>query len=269
MVLTSGYPVRSKILFLDCESKYAWILVNEQGDAVDVDGNLDAKAQLEWERDQRAGIKRIPRLINTPLTTEQYKELGISFVVAYSLWDNRNHVFMPSALNKLDDLIKQSDEVVGFMSFRFDDNLLSAHGVKSASTYDFALEARKEALYPFKGGYGDSLSAYGELNFVNPRPSFSSGFGYLQQLARRGNRHHAFLNEFVIDASTADLLVLVDLYIRRHLIYVPGYTDRSGEHIMVSLPEFATVSHDEVAQVDAGLLPPLYCGKPDPLFFYR
>jgi hypothetical protein len=262
VLLVSGYPVKKKILFFDCEAKYAWIYVNEQGHAVDTkSGEPDVAAQRKWEQERKNGLIKIPRLFNSTLSVEQYRELGVNFVVAYSLWDNASHVFMPSQLDKLEILMQQAEEIVGFMSFRFDDHLLAAHGVRSSSTYDFALEARRMALFPFKGGYGDSLSTYAELNLGMPRPASSSGFGYFSQFAKKPNKRKAYLKELVIDASTGDLTMLMHLYLLRHRVFVPNYVGQAGKHILVTLPEFAEVTHEELRKVEAGEVPDWYCGN--------
>jgi hypothetical protein len=260
MVLVSGYSTGRKILFLDCETNYGWINVNNNGHAVDAQGNLDKRAHSRWQREKKSGLKKVPRLFNTPLSQEQYKKLGISFAVAHSLWDGRSHVFMPSKLSSLEELMKEADEIVGFMSFRFSDNLLKAHGFSTGSTYDFALEARRVVQFPFSGGFGDSLSAYGQINFGLPRPATSQGFGYLQQLAERPALKGAYLKELVMNAKMADLAILTNLYLCRHMVFVPEYKDARGIHILATLPEYAQVTRAEVGLVEEGKLPLTYSG---------
>jgi hypothetical protein len=260
MVLVSGYPIAKKILFINCTGNYAWIFVNKDGHAVNAQGEPDVNAHREWQKEQKAGLVKVPRLYGEVLTAEHYRELGIGFVAAYSLWNQEAHVFMPSALNKLEALMANADEIVGFSSFRFDDNLLAAHGLRLTTTYDFAFEARRMVTYPFKGGWGDSLNNYAELNFGLARPAKSSGFGYLNQLSRRKSKRRIGLREFVIDSSVSDIMALVKLYLQRHMIYVPYYTDSQGKPILVTLPETAQVTHDEVRKVDSGELSEWYSG---------
>jgi hypothetical protein len=260
MVLVSGYPITKKILVFKCVPNNAWIYVNEDGHAVNTEGKADVAAHRNWKREQRAGLKKVPRLFDAPLSEAQYKELGISFIMAYSLWDNRSHVFLPSTFAKFEWLANQAEEIVGFMSFRFDDNLLAAHGLACTSTYDYAFEARRMALFPFKGNYGDSLGAYAELNLGIPQPAQSRGFGYCLQLAKRPSKRKNRLKELVVDASTQDITLLLHLYLLRHRVFVPNYVCQAGKLILVTLPEFAEVTHEDLRKVDAGTVPDWYCG---------
>lgn len=60
---------------------------------------------------------------------EDYEGMGISVIGAYTSWDNRFRVFCKDNLHWFQEVVKIADEIIGFNSIKFDDNLCKAHGI--------------------------------------------------------------------------------------------------------------------------------------------
>ena len=92
-------------------------------------------------------------ILNDPLIHgwSNYAALGVTVIGFYTSWtDTLQALDMrdPAYLSKFQEIVNQADEVVGFNSISFDDNLLLAHGVLVATTCDLLCEIRQASGQP-------------------------------------------------------------------------------------------------------------------------
>ena len=99
---------------------------------------------------------------------DDFKNMGIS-VVGYC-WNGSFSYCLPPNWEKFLKFAEQADQIVGFNSKSFDDNLMKANGVKITTTFDLLEEIRIAAYgsphwqdMP-KKGYSYSLGRIGEAN---------------------------------------------------------------------------------------------------------
>lgn len=65
-----------------------------------------------------------------------FQNMGVALVGCFTNWDGAYRVFDSSMLSDFQLLVDQSDEIVGFNSLAFDDQLMAANGVQIETTYD-------------------------------------------------------------------------------------------------------------------------------------
>ena len=71
---------------------------------------------------------------------KDFEGMGISVIGCWTSWDDTTQIFNYLTLDKFQSLIDQSDEIVGFNSIGFDDQLMKAYGVNITTTYDLLQE---------------------------------------------------------------------------------------------------------------------------------
>lgn len=148
---------------------------------------------------------------------EDFQNMGISVIGAYASWLDSYFTLTQYQLKKFNELVMESDEIVGFNSISFDDNLIRANGMDVETSYDLLCEVRIAAgMPPFfvkgvtRGGY--SLGALAEANFGTGK----TGSGELApQLWQDGEYQK------VIDYCLNDVKLLVSLYERRKSLKDP------------------------------------------------
>lgn len=148
---------------------------------------------------------------------KDFTGMEISVIAAYSSWDDAYHIYLQDNLAAFEVLVKQANEVVGFNSVQFDDNLCAAHGLNVTTTYDLLCEIRVAAGMPphyvkgvTRGGY--SLEALAKTNLGIGK----SGSGALApQLWQQGQYGK------VIDYCLGDVAITRKLYQRRYQLVDP------------------------------------------------
>lgn len=77
-----------------------------------------------------------------------WRGCGVAILGAYAAWERTRYVFNSFSLRDFEKLAAKADEVVGFSSLSFADNVLRTHGCRVRTTYDLYFEARKAAAAP-------------------------------------------------------------------------------------------------------------------------
>jgi hypothetical protein len=102
---------------------------------------------------------------------EDFANMGISVIGAYELETNRYRIFLKDNLDEFQNLVEQSEHIIGFNSISFDDNLCRANGINITTTYDLLCEVRIASGQPphytprrTRGGYSLDALAYANLN---------------------------------------------------------------------------------------------------------
>jgi hypothetical protein len=152
---------------------------------------------------------------------EDFENMGISVIGAYANWVDLYFAFEGHQLTEFQRLVQEADEIIGFNSISFDDNLVRTNGIEIETTYDLLCEVRIAAGMPpyfvkgiTRGGY--SLGALAETNLGVGK----TGSGELApQLWQDGQRKK------VVDYCLNDVKLLVELYNRRNSLKDP--TDHS------------------------------------------
>lgn len=148
---------------------------------------------------------------------KDFPGMGISVICAYSSWQERYHIYLEDNLAEFQALINQAEEIIGFNSIAFDDQLCSANGLNVKTTYDLLCHVRVAAGMPpdyvkgkTRGGY--SLEQLARVNLGYGK----SGKGELApELWQRGKRGQ------VIDYCMGDVSILKKLYQQRSRLLDP------------------------------------------------
>ncbi|MCT7971223.1 hypothetical protein [Laspinema olomoucense] len=124
---------------------------------------------------------------------------------------------MQDNLAEFEALVKQADEVVGFNSLKFDDNLCAAHGLNVRTTYDLLCEIRVAAGMPphyvkgvTRSGY--SLEALAQANLGMGKSASGALAPQLWQQGQQGK---------VIDYCLGDVAMNRKLYQQRSQLVDP------------------------------------------------
>lgn len=142
--------------------------------------------------------------------------MGIACIAVYTNWSGY-HVFLGSELAEFQQLMSGADEIVGFNSIDFDDQLLAANGIQIKTTYDLLCETRIASGQPphytrgkTRGGY--SLEQMSQANLGRGK----SGTGALAPEQWQDGKYRK-----VIDYCLNDIGLLRELYERRSRIVDP------------------------------------------------
>ncbi len=140
-----------------------------------------------------------------------FKGMGIAVICAYSSWNDRYHVYLQDNLSDFQLLVDRAQEIVGFNSLSFDDQLCVANGLRVKTTYDLLCNIRVAAGMPpnyVKGATraGYSLEQLAQANLGCGK--FGTGV-IAPELWQKGNR------ESVIDYCLTDVNITWKLYERR------------------------------------------------------
>lgn len=108
-----------------------------------------------------------------------YSYLGISVIGAYASWlpkGDRLQAFTADRFDEFQILASDADEVVGFNSIEFDDQLCLAHGIHVQTTYDLMREVRRAAGEPTSGPCtpGYNLARLSEVNLGRKKTGLGS-----------------------------------------------------------------------------------------------
>jgi len=143
--------------------------------------------------------------------------MGVAVVGVYTDWDDRYHYFLASELNRFQELVDQADEIVGFNSLSFDDNLMQANNVKIQTTYDLLAEVRVAAGMPPHYVRGVTRAGYSlnELAFRNLGVQKTGQGDEVPKQWQDGK----FIE--VIDYCLNDVRLLKELYDRRSALLDP------------------------------------------------
>lgn len=85
--------------------------------------------------------------------------MGIACIGVWTNWHGYD-VFLNSQLDEFSWLMSEADEVVGFNSISFDDQLLAANGVQISTTYDLLCETRVASGQPPQYVKGKTRGGY-------------------------------------------------------------------------------------------------------------
>lgn len=148
---------------------------------------------------------------------DDFENMGISVIAAYSSWDDRYHIYLADNLGDFQALVDRAEEVVGFNSIAFDDRLCAANGLKVQTTYDLLCQVRIAAGMPphyvkdvTRPGYSLEKLAVANLGYGK------SGSGALApQLWQQGKYGQ------VIDYCLGDVAIAKGLYDRRDSLLDP------------------------------------------------
>lgn len=143
--------------------------------------------------------------------------MGISVIGTYIDWLDIYQSFQKGNFTDFQNFVNQADEIIGFNSINFDDNLMKANGILIATTYDLLCEVRVAAGMPphyIKGltRSGYSLGALAETNLSTGK----SGSGELAPMLWQEGKYQE-----VIDYCLNDVKLLVELYKRRSCLKDP------------------------------------------------
>lgn len=101
--------------------------------------------------------------------------MGIACVGTYASWKGYD-IFLADNLKEFESLASESDEIVGFNSIEFDEQLLAANGIIVHTTFDLLCETRVAAGMPphyvpgkTRGGY--SLEQLSQANLGQGKTS--------------------------------------------------------------------------------------------------
>ncbi len=140
-----------------------------------------------------------------------FENMGVSVIGIYLSWMESYQIIPGTQLGEFQLLVEEAEEIIGFNSINFDDNLLKANGVTIETTYDLLCETRIAAGMPphfvkglTRGGY--SLNALAEANLGEVK----TGSG---ELAPKLWQDGQFKE--VADYCLNDVRLLVKLYMRR------------------------------------------------------
>ncbi len=93
---------------------------------------------------------------------KDYENCGISVLGAYDYHENRYRVFMEDNFSKFQELVNESDLIVGYNSKSFDDKICAANGIEIETGYDLLREIyRAKNLDPYPEEFGDEYRGYG------------------------------------------------------------------------------------------------------------
>lgn len=148
---------------------------------------------------------------------DEFEGMGIAVICAYSSWEDRYYVYLQDNLANFQALIDQAEEIVGFNSLSFDDQLCAANGLRVKTTYDLLWHIRVASGMPphyvkgvTRAGYSLGQLAKANLGYAK------SGTGTLApELWQRGNRGS------VIDYCLGDVNLTRKLYERRAKLIDP------------------------------------------------
>lgn len=137
-----------------------------------------------------------------------FQGMGISVIGAYSSWDDRYHVYLEDNFLDFQALINQAEEVVGFNSLSFDDQLCAAHGLEVKTTYDILCQVRVAVGMPPQYVKGVTRRGYSleELAKANLGYGKSETGAIAPELWQRGQRGR------VIDYCLGDVDITRKLY---------------------------------------------------------
>lgn len=144
-----------------------------------------------------------------------YAGMGLSCVTVYDCSESRFRIFMHDNLDQFQELIDQSERIVGFNSKSFDDNVMRAQGIVITTTYDLLQHVRVASGQPAeysrgltRAGY--SLGALARANLDLDKNGSGAAAPELWQLGRGGT---------LLDYALMDIQLTVRLYrLRRGLI---------------------------------------------------
>ena len=137
-----------------------------------------------------------------------FKGMGIAVIGVYLDWVDKYLSFEIHELAEFAAIANSVDEIIGFNSINFDDNLLQANGINIKTTFDLLCQVRIAAGMPphfvrgvTRGGYSLGAIATANLDYTK------TGSGELApKLWQDGKRQQ------VIDYCLNDVKLLVDLY---------------------------------------------------------
>jgi hypothetical protein len=102
---------------------------------------------------------------------DDFQGMGLSVVGTYVEWKNLYIYYLEHELKLFQELVDDSDEIIGFNSISFDDNLCRANGINITTTKDLLCQVRVAAGMPphyergiTRGGY--SLSSLANVNLT-------------------------------------------------------------------------------------------------------
>lgn len=149
-----------------------------------------------------------------------FENMGIACIGTYS-WKFGYRAFLSEELEEFQKLVNTADEIIGFNSISFDDNLLKANGIKIRTTYDLLCEVRIASGQPPHYVRGRTRAGYSlkDLCRANLKRNKSGSGELAPQLWQDGQY------EKVISYCLNDVSLLVALYEKRSVLRDPN----SGE----------------------------------------
>lgn len=90
-----------------------------------------------------------------------HANMGISVICAYHYPTDRYRVFCQDNFGEFQGLVMACDQIIGFNSIKFDDQLCAAHGIKVQTTYDLLCEVFEASGQPRQYTPGLTRSGYG------------------------------------------------------------------------------------------------------------
>lgn len=183
----------------------------------------------------------------------------------YTSWNNTRYLFNRFSLRDFENLTKEADEILGFSSLSFADNVLRAHGCKVTTTYDLYHEGRIAAAAlgkPLTRCCRGDLPSLVRLNIGVGREASphhtSAALQQAQRLQRalleryeensleyeEGFRQYSDFRNEVVHDTLSDVMTIWYLYHLRHALAYPS-PDGKG-CTLLHLPERATVDPSSV-----------------------
>jgi DEAD/DEAH box helicase domain-containing protein len=146
-----------------------------------------------------------------------FSGMGLSVICAYSSWQDRYHIYLKDNLTEFQTLINQAEEIIGFNSIAFDDQLCAANGLNVKTTYDLLCHVRVAAGMPPNYVKGKTRAGYSLEQLARVNLGYGkSGKGELApELWQRGKRGQ------VIDYCMGDVSILKKLYQQRSRLIDP------------------------------------------------
>lgn len=146
-----------------------------------------------------------------------FKNMGIAVIGTYISWLDIYQSYQGYEITAFQSLVNEADEIIGFNSINFNDNLLQANNISISTTYDLLCEVRVAAGMPphyvkglTRGGY--SLGALAEINLGEGK----TGSGELAPMLWQDGQQKQ-----VVDYCLNDVKLLVELYNKKSCLKDP------------------------------------------------
>lgn len=141
--------------------------------------------------------------------------MGIAVIGCYADWLDQYFTFEAHQLAEFNALVEQADEIVGFNSVSFDDNLMHANGLDICTTIDVLARVRMAAGMPpyyvpgvTRAGY--SLKAIAGANLDFNKTGSGELAPQLWQLGRKDEVKNYCINDVMLLVALWKLPIIID-----------------------------------------------------------
>lgn len=147
-----------------------------------------------------------------------FKGMGIACIATFSTSKGYN-LFLSTELEEFKKLIDQADEIVGFNSISFDDNLLLANDIGVKTSYDFLCETRVAAGMPPHYVRGITRAGYRLQDLALQNLGVGKSMSGSEAPMAWQERRYKEVAQYCLD----DVSLLVQLWERRSRLIDPNY----------------------------------------------